>query len=121
MLPYCIYPETVYLATISAATISKTILTLQECYKHIKFRKNDFAEGSKILNTDPKIILNNLENLKNNEQYSKNFDILITDLSVLHNYFHSSTKLFFYLYSVKILDLSAKSFFPCRSSMKQTG
>jgi len=25
----------------------------------------------------------------------KNFDILATDLSVLHNYFDSSTKLFF--------------------------
>jgi len=40
---------------------------------------------------------------------AKNFDILGTNLSVLHNYFDSSTKL---LYLAKILDLSAKSFFP---------
>jgi len=42
---------------------------------------------------------------------TKNFDILETSLNVLHNYFNSSTKLYFLnLYSVKILDLSAKSF-----------
>jgi len=32
-------------------------------------------------------------------------------LSVLHNYFVSSTKL---LFPAKILDLSAKLFFPCK-------
>jgi len=30
---------------------------------------------------------------------AKNFDVLATDLSILHNYF-GSTKLFFYLYPV---------------------
>jgi len=44
----------------------------------------------------------------------KNFDILATDLKVLHNYFDNkiSTKFFSDLYSAKILDLSAKPFFP---------
>jgi len=40
---------------------------------------------------------------------SKNFDILATGLSVLHNYFKNY---FPDLYSAKILDLSAKLFFP---------
>jgi len=43
---------------------------------------------------------------------AKNFDILAFGLSVLHNYFDCSTK-FSDLYPVKILDLSAKLFFPC--------
>jgi len=43
---------------------------------------------------------------------AENFDILTTSLSVLHNYFDSLTKLFFLSVSRKILDLSAKSFFP---------
>jgi len=48
---------------------------------------------------------------------AKNFDILAS-LSVLHNYFDSSTKFYFSgLHSAKILDLSAKSFFPCRRSL----
>jgi len=42
---------------------------------------------------------------------AKNFDILTTSLSVLHNYFDSSTKLFSNLYLAKFLDISAKSFF----------
>jgi len=42
----------------------------------------------------------------------KNFDILITCLSILHNYF-DGLKLFSDLYLVKFLDISAKSFFPC--------
>jgi len=64
-------------------------------------RKNDFAEGSKILlDTDLKIILLNQQNyfigtLKIMSDAAKNFDILATDLSVLHNYFNSSTKLLF--------------------------
>jgi len=37
--------------------------------------------------------------------------ILATSLSVLHNYFDSTTKLFFLSVSSKILDLSAKPFF----------
>jgi len=48
MFPYCIYPKTVYLATTFAATISKAILTFQECYRHVKFRlhgKNEFCWG----------------------------------------------------------------------------
>jgi len=48
---------------------------------------------------------------------AKNVDILTTSLSVLHNYFDSSTKLIFLiqLYPAKILDLSAKPFFLCNS------
>jgi len=42
----------------------------------------------------------------------KNVDILAIGLSVLHNYFDSSTKIIF-PYLAKILDLSAKLFFPC--------
>jgi len=41
---------------------------------------------------------------------AKNF-ILTTSLSVLHNYFDSSTKLFSNLYLAKFLGISAKSFF----------
>jgi len=49
---------------------------------------------------------------------AKNFDILAAGLSILHNYFDTS-KLFFLLslYSAKILDFSAKPFFPCISNM----
>jgi len=46
---------------------------------------------------------------------SKNFDILATGLSVLYNHFENY---FSDLYSAKILDLSAKSFFPCRDSLR---
>jgi len=64
-------------------------------------RKNDFAKGSKILlNTDLKIILLDHQNnfvgtLKIMSNAAKNVDILAISLSVLHNYFDSSTKLFF--------------------------
>jgi len=77
--------------------------------------KNEFAEGSKIL-LDLKIILLNHQNnfvgtlnIMNNA--AKNFDVLATSLSVLiilivqQNYFSD-------LYPTKILDLSAKPFFP---------
>jgi len=37
---------------------------------------------------------------------AKNFDILVTSLSVLHNYFDNLTKLLFWSVSAKILDLS---------------
>jgi len=63
--------------------------------------KNDFAEGSKILlDTDLKIILLDHQNnfigtLKIMSNSVKNFDILATSLSVLHNYFDNSTKLLF--------------------------
>jgi len=43
----------------------------------------------------------------------KNFDVLTISFSVPYNYSDGSTKLLFSdLYSVKILDLSAKPFFP---------
>jgi len=63
--------------------------------------KNDFAEGSKILlDTDQKRILLDHQNnfvgtLKIMSNAAKDFDILATDLSTLHNHFDSSTKLFF--------------------------
>jgi len=49
---------------------------------------------------------------------AKSFNILTINLSVLYNYFNdviilSSTKLFSDLYPTKILDFSAKPFFPC--------
>jgi len=62
--------------------------------------KSDFAEGSKILlDTAQRIILpdhqnNFVETLKIMSNAAKNFDIL-TGLSVLHNYFDSSTELLF--------------------------
>jgi len=43
---------------------------------------------------------------------AKSFDIVATNLSVLHNYSDSPTKLFSDLYSVKFLNASAKPFFP---------
>jgi len=46
---------------------------------------------------------------------AKNFDILATNLSVQHNYFDGSTKLFLDLYLIKFLDIWAKSFFLCNS------
>jgi len=65
-------------------------------------KKKDFAEGkSKILlDIDLKIILLDYQNnffgtLKIINNAAKNFDILTIDLSVLHNYFDSSTKLLF--------------------------
>jgi len=44
----------------------------------------------------------------------KNFDILATGLSALHNYFDRSTKLLFCdLYPAKILNLSKQNLFFC--------
>jgi len=43
--------------------------------------------------------------------FAKNFDILATSLSILHNYFNSPTKLFLDLYLAEFLDTSTKSFF----------
>jgi len=63
--------------------------------------KNDFADESKILlDIDQKIILLGHQNnfvgtLKIVSNAAKNFDISATGLSVLHNYFDNSTKLFF--------------------------
>jgi len=63
-------------------------------------RKNDFAEIFKILlSTDLKTILldhqnNFIEILKIMSNAAKNFDILASSLSILHN-FDSSTKLLF--------------------------
>jgi len=81
--------------------------------------KNDFVERSKILlNIDLEIILLDNQNnfagtLKIMSNAVKNFGILATSLSVLHNYFDSLTKLLFSPYSAKILDLLAKPFFSC--------
>jgi len=48
---------------------------------------------------------------------AKSFDIFTDSLSVLHNYFDSLTRNYFSaLYPAKILDLSEKSFFPCRQT-----
>ena len=46
---------------------------------------------------------------------AKSFDILITNWSVLYNYFDDSTKLFLNLYLIKFLDSSVNSFFLCGS------
>jgi len=54
--------------------------------------KNDFAEGFKIL---PHTENNFVGTLKTMSNVGKNFDILATSLSVLHNYFDSSTRLLF--------------------------
>jgi len=43
---------------------------------------------------------------------AKIFDVLATSISI-HNYFHSSTKLFLSLYLAKFLDIFAKLFFSC--------
>jgi len=43
----------------------------------------------------------------------KNFGVLATNLDVLNNYFDNLLKLFSDLYLAKLLDTSAKSFFPC--------
>jgi len=64
-------------------------------------RKNDFTKGFNILqNIDMKIILLDNQNnfvgtLKIMSNVANNFDILATNLSVLHNYFDSATKLLF--------------------------
>jgi len=43
----------------------------------------------------------------------KSFDILATDLNVLHDYFDDPTKLLSGLYLATFLDTSAKPFFSC--------
>jgi len=43
---------------------------------------------------------------------AKSLDIVATNLSVLHNYSDSLTKLFSDLYSVKFFNASAKPFLP---------
>jgi len=55
---------------------------------------------------------------KHNDNIAKNFDILVINVSVLHNYFDGSTKLFSDLYLVKFLNTSTKSFFLCREETK---
>jgi len=75
-----------------------------------------------LLDTDQKIILlvyqNNFVEILKIMSNANKIDILATSLSVLHNYFHSLTKLLYQsfsnLYPAKILDLSAKPFFPCK-------
>jgi len=54
--------------------------------------------------------------MSNAANAAKNFDILAINLSVLRNYFGGLRKLFSDLYRAKILDLSAKLFFPCSKS-----
>jgi len=49
---------------------------------------------------------------------AKNFDILA--ISVLHNYFNRSTKLFSEPYLAKFLNISAKSFFPYRMKRRNS-
>jgi len=44
---------------------------------------------------------------------ARSFDILATSLSVLHNYFDKTTKLFSDVDLPKFLDFTATSFFPC--------
>jgi len=82
------------------------------------YEKKDIAKRFKILlDTDLKIILLAYQNnfvgtLKIMINAAKNFDFSNFSFSVLHsNYFNSLRKLLFFLYS-KILDLSAKPFFP---------
>jgi len=82
----------------------------------------NYTERTILLDTDLKILLNHQNNfvgiLKIIGNAAKNFNILTTSLSVLHNYFDSSTKLLFWLcIQLKILDLSAKLFFPCRTKI----
>jgi len=50
---------------------------------------------------------------------AKKFDVLATSLSVLHNYFDSSTNFFSNLYPVKILDLLAKLIFSYMTRKKE--
>jgi len=47
----------------------------------------------------------------------KNFNILATNLNILHNYFDNLKIIQNYFSNLaKILDFSAKSFFPCKKS-----
>jgi len=67
-----------------------------------------------LLDTDLKIIL--LGHQNNFVGTAKSFDIPATSSSVLHNYFVQQN--FSYLYPAKILDLSAKPFFPCTNEIR---
>jgi len=82
------------------AATTKRIISYDIIYKiitrHIDVRKNDFAKISKNLaGTDLKIILMN---------YKNNYVGCSNRLKLFSDYF---------LYLVKFLDISAKSFFPC--------
>jgi len=57
-------------------------------------RKNDFAEEFKIL-TGYRSKNNFVRTLKIMNNIAKSFNILAISLNVLHNYFNTSTKLFF--------------------------
>jgi len=59
-------------------------IVLKLCNKLHAYRKNDFAD---------KFENNFVETIKIMNNAAKNFDILATSFSVLHNYFDSSTKL----------------------------
>jgi len=73
--------------------------------------KNDFVK-----NLDRYEFENKHQNnyVRNSNNATKSFGILVTNLSVLHNYFDTSTKLFSDLqYLTKCLNTSVKLFFPC--------
>jgi len=75
------------------------------------------------MDIDLKIILlehqnNFIETLKIMSNSAKNLDILAISLSVLHNYLIQQNY-FSDLYSANILDLLAKSFFPCTIKIKK--
>jgi len=67
-------------------------------------KKNNFAEISKNLDINLKIILLSRQN--NYANIAENFNILAISLRVLHNYFDGSKKICL----AKFLDISAKSF-----------
>jgi len=84
-------------------TVSFFILSYRVLYTLIDiliniYRKNSFVEISKNLTRYKSE--NNVEYLNINNNAAKSFNILATDLNILHNYFDSPIKLL----SVKILD-----------------
>jgi len=79
--------------------LSKKILCLCVTYM-IHYVQERFCWEKILLDTDLKIILldhqnNFVETLKKISNAVTNFDILVTCLSILHNYFNNSTKLLF--------------------------
>jgi len=77
--------------------------------------KNDFVEVSKELGRY-RSENNFVESLKwlcknSSMMLAKSFDIPVTSLSVLYNYFDSPTKLFSNLYPIKFFNISAKRSF----------
>jgi len=58
---------------------------------------------------------NYVERLSVDNNAAKNFNILVTSLNVLHNYFDDLNKIIFRSVSItpKFLGISAKPFFPC--------